>query len=201
MASKGEKEVVKRAKESVVGSSNANASSASSSGKEAAVEKNKGNKGKGLEYLFVLLVILAIIIIAYLAFSNFLLTPFSTFASNFHAAPRVALVVFFSNESEYVSEYTCFTRMIESIAYTRNATTIDFFIINGTTCTYPSTGLGKPIQIATTNASKCLSVAKAEPSIFMNYSITNRTIITPYHLYIYGNNAYMSACPIASDLI
>ena len=199
MASKKEKEV-KKVKESAASASSANtASIASSSSKENAGEKK--NKGKVLEYLFVLLVILAIIIIAYLAFSNFLLTPFSTFASNFHAAPRVALVVFFSNESEYMSEYPCFTKMIESIAYTRNATTIDFFIINGTTCTYPSTGLGKPIQIATTNASKCLSVAKAEPSIFMNYSNINRTIITPYHLYIYGNNAYMNACPIASDLV
>jgi len=199
MASKREKETVKKAKENVAGASGANVASSVSSSEKAAGEKK--NRGKGLEYLFVLLVILAIIIIAYLAFSNFLLTPFSTFASNFHAAPRVALVVFFSNESEYISEYSCFTKMIESIAYTRNATTIDFFIINGTTCTYPSTGLGKPIQIATTDASKCLSVAKAEPSIFLNYSITNRTIITPYHLYIYGNNAYMNACPIASDLV
>jgi len=199
MASKREKETVKKAKENVASASGANVASSVSSSEKAAGEKK--SRGKGLEYLFVLLVILAIIIIAYLAFSNFLLTPFSTFASNFHAAPRVALVVFFSNESEYISEYSCFTKMIESMAYTRNATTIDFFIINGTTCTYPSTGLGKPIQIATTNASKCLSVAKAEPSIFMNYSITNRTIITPYHLYIYGNNAYMSACPIASDII
>jgi len=199
MASKREKETVKKAKDNAAGASGANIASVSSSGKETA--RQKKNKGKGLEYLFVSLVILAIIIIAYLAFSNFLLTPFSTFASNFHAAPRVALVVFFSNESEYISEYQCFTKMIESIAYTRNATTIDFFIINGTTCTYPSTGLGKPIQIATTNASKCLSVAKAEPSIFMNYSNVNRTIITPYHLYIYGNNAYMNACPIASELI
>jgi len=198
MASKKEKEV-KKAEESIASASGANVASSVSSSEKAAGEKK--NRGKGLEYLFVLLVILAIIIIAYLAFSNFLLTPFSTFASNFHAAPRVALVVFFSNESEYISEYSCFTKMIESIAYTRNATTIDFFIINGTTCTYPSTGLGKPIQIATTDASKCLSVAKAEPSIFLNYSITNRTIITPYHLYIYGNNAYMSACPIASDLV
>jgi len=199
MASKREKETVKKAKENATSASDANVASSVSSSEKAAGEKK--NRGKGLEYLFVLLVILAIIIIAYLAFSNFLLTPFSTFASNFHTAPRVALVVFFSNESEYISEYSCFTKVIESIAYTRNATTIDFFIINGTTCTYPSTGLGKPIQIATTNASKCLSVAKAEPSIFMNYSITNRTIITPYHLYIYGNNAYMSACPIASDLV
>ena len=199
MASKREKETVKKAKENVASASGANVASSVSSSEKAAGEKK--SRGKGLEYLFVLLVILAIIIIAYLAFSNFLLTPFSTFASNFHAAPRVALVVFFSNESEYISEYSCFTKVIESIAYTRNATTIDFFIINGTTCTYPSTGLGKPIQIATTNASKCLSVAKAEPSIFMNYSINNRTIITPYHLYIYGNNAYMNACPIASDLV
>ena len=199
MASKREKETVKKAKENAASASGANVASSVSSSEKAAGEKK--NRGKGLEYLFVLLVILAIIIIAYLAFSNFLLTPFSTFASNFHAAPRVALVVFFSNESEYISEYPCFTKMIESIAYTRNATTIDFFIINGTTCTYPSTGLGKPIQIATTNASKCLSVAKAEPSIFMNYSNVNRTIITPYHLYIYGNNAYMNACPIASELI
>jgi len=199
MASKREKETVKKAKENTAGASGANVASSVSRSEKAAGEKK--SKGKGLEYLFVLLVILAIIIIAYLAFSNFLFTPFSTFASNFHAAPRVALVVFFSNESEYISEYQCFTKMIESIAYTRNATTIDFFIINGTTCTYPSKGLGKPIQIATTNASKCLSVAKAEPSIFMNYSITNRTIITPYHLYIYGNNAYMSACPIASELV
>jgi len=171
----------------------------SSKAKVSESNKSKG-KSRTIQYVEALAVMIAILLIAYFAFSNFLITPFSTFASNFHSSPRVAVAVTFVNESEYVAEYPCFTKLIESIAYTRNATTIDFFLLNSTNCTYPISGLGKPTQIGTTSKAKCLAVAKSEPSIFMNYSSYNNTIITPYHLYIYGNSGYMSSCPIAAEL-
>ncbi|MGC9099173.1 MAG: hypothetical protein ACP5HW_01330 [Candidatus Micrarchaeia archaeon] len=160
-------------------------------------EEKASNK---MEYVVVAAIIIIILAIAYVTFSNLLITHFSTFLGNFHSAPRVAVAVFYNNESQYISEYSCFTKLIESIAYTRNATTIDFFILNSTNCTYSSTGLGKPVQIITVSAKKCLSVARSEPSIFLNYSISNKTIVTPYHLYIYGNGAYMASCPVASEL-
>ncbi|MGC8776830.1 MAG: hypothetical protein ACP5P2_02715 [Candidatus Micrarchaeia archaeon] len=161
--------------------------------------KKKEKKSKIIEYVLVFGIILAILILAYLLFSNFLITPFSTFLSNFKSAPRIAVVVSFQNESQYISEYPCFTKLVGSIAYTRNATTIDFFILNATNCTYPVYGLGRPTQVGTTTRAKCLSIARSEPSIFLNYSSVNRTIITPYHLYVYGNAAYMLACPIAAE--
>jgi hypothetical protein len=118
------------------------------------------------------------------------------------SAPRVSLTVTFYNTTQYASENPCFTSIIQILAHSRKASTIDFFIIDGrnATCTYPETGLGGNVSIGTAGSSYCLGVANGEPGIFLNYSQTNYTIVTASHLFVYGNDNYMAGCPVAVEL-
>lgn len=128
--------------------------------------------------------------------------PFSTFKSTLSSAPRVGLVVSSSNATQSGYETPCYTSIIQVLAHSRKASTIDFFIINASnsTCTYSSTGLGGSVALATSNASYCIGVASSEPSIFLNYSQSNSIAISPARMYVYGNSEYMASCPIAIDL-
>ncbi len=75
---------------------------------------------------------------------------------------------------------------------------MDFYIIqNKTSCAY----INETIAITTPNGSYvvanstyCLSRAAEEPSIFINYSDTNSTVVTPEHVYIKGDYRYLSEC-------
>ncbi|MDE1860346.1 MAG: hypothetical protein KGH72_01365 [Candidatus Micrarchaeota archaeon] len=155
-------------------------------------------------------VIIAIVIVGIaVLIALFLVVPstltgvsFSSFKSNFDAAPRVAIVATYYNASQYPIESSCFDSIIQIIAHSRKASTIDFFLINGTTheCIYSKTGLGGQISPVTANASSCLSTAYSEPSIFLNYSGFNSTIIHASRIYVYGNAPYMTECPISVNL-
>ena len=92
--------------------------------------------------------------------------------------------------------------MIQVIAHSRKASTIDFFIIDqhNSTCVYSATGLGGSISPVTTNSSHCLGIAYSESGFFLNYSAVNSTMITLSHMYVYGNTEYMKSCPIAVEL-
>lgn len=129
-----------------------------------------------------------------------LAVPFSTFKSNFLGAQRVAIVVTSSNQSQFVVESGCATQTVQVVAHARNATTIDFYLLNGTTCTYPSGGLGHTLSVLTNTTSNCLNKTKSEQSLFLNYSAANYTRITTQRLYVYGNAQYWTHCPIAVDL-
>jgi uncharacterized integral membrane protein len=169
----------------------------------AAKEHEEKRSGSNLvTYLIIVVVIALILCLFYFVATNYISTPFSTFKSNFISAPRVAVVVGYSSDAQRVNETPCFTNMIQYIATTRNASTIDFFIINQSneTCIYSPTGLGHQISIATKSANSCLSVARSEPSVFLNYSGTNYTMITLSHLYIYADSGYLASCPIATEL-
>ncbi|MEM3296926.1 MAG: hypothetical protein QW696_03440, partial [Candidatus Micrarchaeaceae archaeon] len=145
---------------------------------------------KALIIAIIVVVVAAVIAAYYLVFMRFS-TSFPTFLANFRSAARVSVLVGYSNTTQFAGMSSCYSAIVESIAHTRNATTIDFFVVNATTCYYSPGGLGKPISVTTATAKQCISQALSEPSVFLNYSATNRTIITPYHLYVYGNSAYM----------
>ncbi len=164
-------------------------------------EKKESKKSKRLSYLIVAMIIVIIAVGVYYVLTNYVSTPFSTFKSNFIAAPRVALVVSYKTINEYSNESVCFPQILQYVAHTRNASTIDFFIVNqsNATCIYQVGGLGH-INIATKSASACLSVARSEPSIFLNYSSGNYTVINLFHLYVSGDSHYMTSCPIAAEL-
>ncbi|MEM3177900.1 MAG: hypothetical protein QXT36_01790 [Candidatus Micrarchaeaceae archaeon] len=164
-----------------------------------AEHRASASKEKAIILTIVVVVAIAIVAAYYFVFLNFS-TPFPTFLNNLRAAPRISVLVGYSNTTQFAEMSSCYSAIVESIAHTRNATTIDFFVVNATTCYYSPGGLGRPINITTSTAKKCVSEALSEPSVFLNYSSTNRTVITPYHLYVYGNSAYMRSCGIAADL-
>lgn len=124
---------------------------------------------------------------------------FSSFKQNFESANRVALVVYYQNASTYSAETVCATDLVEIIASHRNASTIDFYTIDNSSCTYLPGGLGKPGNINTTSASTCLATAASVPSIYLNYSASNYTSIQPYSFKVYGNSKYMDSCPVAVE--
>ncbi len=147
----------------------------------------------------------AVVIAAFLAFFYLVLpsisnVPFTTFKGNFDSARRVAITVTYGSQSQYSAESQCFPTLVQSVALTRNASTIDFFILNGTTCFFPSAGLGRASNVTAGPPADCLAKARSEPGIFLNYSATNGTVVKAYALYVYGNAAYMAKCPIAVDM-
>lgn len=161
-------------------------------------------KGKAPSQAMAIVLAVAAIAVVLAAFYYLVLpsssVPFTTFKSNFDAGKRVAFFVTYGNQSQFAAESTCYTEIIHDVALSRNATTIDFFILNSTTCTFSTTGLGKAVNISTASPAQCIARVASEPSIFLNYSATNRTVVKAYDLYQYGNAAYMSSCPIAVDI-
>ena len=99
---------------------------------EATGKKNSEEKKANVPYLYIAIGIIVIV-------GLFLLikgptggasVPFSTFKSTFQSAPRVGIVATFSNQNQYENESPCFTSLIQVVARTRKASTIDFFIVN-----------------------------------------------------------------------
>lgn len=164
----------------------------------------KKSAGKGSNYpLYIAIAIGVIIVMAFVYYSNSAgsttTVPFSTFKSNLNNAARVSIAVTYYNESQYVNESPCFSSIIQVIAHSRAPSTIDFFLLNQTSCTYSKTGLGGNVSPQTANTSYCLNIAQSEAGVFLNYSALNYTLITPQHIFIYGNSDYMRSCPIAVD--
>ena len=168
--------------------------------------KIKSSKSKKAFYFSIIIIILiaALVIFTFLyILPLYVGTSLSTFKSNFNSGQRIAVVSQYTNSTQYNILSQCSTDIIsaETASNGRNASTIDFYVINSTTCTYAPNGLGHVLNPVTTNASSCEKQITAEPSISLNYSQTNYTVISPYHLTIYGNSKYFLACPIAVGLI
>jgi hypothetical protein len=167
--------------------------------KKAVEKKEEKPKGKNQGYLVVgiiLILALFIIYLVFFAFPSATGASFPAFKSNLNAAPRIAVTVVFNSSAQFA----CAAHVVGILASTRYANTIDFSIINGTTCTYSASGLGHAGSVTTTNASSCLSKADGEPGIFLNYTGgANSTVITPYRMYVYGNASYYQTCSIVTE--
>lgn len=183
-----------------------NSSAAQKKQSAAAIPKNITTNIKPLA--LAILAVIVIVLALYYVYSTQIATPFPTFLVNFKSASRIAISVNYGNiplnrsVPQNESQLTpCATSLVQMITGGgRSPTTIDFFDVNGTTCSYLN-GFGtSSAQISTTSAAACISIAKSEPSIFLNYSATNSTYITPYHLYVDGNANYMAKCGIAVDM-
>jgi hypothetical protein len=130
---------------------------------------------------------------------------FTTFKSTFNSAPRVGIYVVADNGTGLASTVGCATQLIEKIVATpgihRNSSTIGFYVLNSTSCTYLAGGLGRQIKNYTyTSASDCINFSRSAPSIFLNYSQYNNTIIKKSAIYIEGNAAFMGECGIAYEI-
>jgi hypothetical protein len=179
---------------------------------KARAEKGAGREKKGTYAKYVFAIMLVVIVIGVAIFASSLLmthgttnTSFDTFKKNYVAAPRVNIFVAAYNGTVLSSTVGCATAIIEQIVASktnhRNATTIDLNIINETSC-IRSNGLGGTgaANYTTTSLQNCLNTSGVEPSIYINFSLTNTTIIRPDYLYVSGNELFLRECGLASEL-
>lgn len=131
-------------------------------------------------------------------------TDFSTFRNNFNSAGRVAIYTTGHNGTALSATIGCATAVIESIVGNpsthRDSNTIDLFVINQTECAFEN-GVGGTVGNYTFNSiSNCVNASRTEPSIFINYSDVNTTIVKPTSLYIYGDTQFLSLCGVATEI-
>jgi|GEM_PF-1369674 hypothetical protein len=157
---------------------------------------------------YVIAIVIVVAIIGAAIFAGSYMTQngndFNTFKSNFNSAPRVAIFVTAYNGTVLSSTVGCATAIIEEVAssrtYHRNTSTIDFDILNQTSCIKSSGLSGKPSNYTITTLQNCLNTTKSEPTIYINYSSSNMTIIRPDYLYISGSDMFLRECGIASEI-
>jgi len=163
-----------------------------SESKASDVKERKQADKEGLSTTKIVLIAVVVIGLILLLFFFVVLpgpvtVPFSTFKTNLDAASRVAVILTYGNQTQFVEESQCAAQIVQVMAHLRNATTIDFYIMNNTLCTYPVGGLGHTVTIANATPTACLGMVDSEPSVFLNYSASNSSIITAYRLYVKGN--------------
>jgi len=175
-------------------------------------EAPKARSNRGVMKIAVAVVVIVIIAAAafaiytyYNSISGQHSASFSTFESNFNSAQRVAIFATAYNGTVLSSTVGCATAVIVQIvssqAHHRDPGTIDYYVINQTSCVYAAGGLGKPTSnYTTTSLQNCLNVTGTEPTIYINYTATNSTIIRPEYFYTSGNSAYLAQCGIANEL-
>ncbi len=134
-------------------------------------------------------------------------SSFDTFKANFNAAPRVAILVTAYNGTVLSGTVGCATAIILQIASSaqnhRNTSTIDFDIINQSSCieTRGLSGTVPKPNYTTTSVQNCLNITQKEPTIYINYSANqNSTIIKPRYLYIAGTSTFLRECGVASQI-
>ncbi len=173
-----------------------------------AQKKEAKKADRKARFTYVIGTVVAILVL--LGFATYFLqhsgktSDFNTFKSNFNTAPRVAIYATAYNGTAVSATIECASSIIEEITGNpqvhRNSSTIDFFAINQTTCVFEN-GIGGVVKNYTYNSiSNCIATSKAEPSIFLNYSSVNNTVITPSTLYISGDAGFLAMCGIASEL-
>lgn len=172
-----------------------------------------GSKSEGFNWkhavLFIILaaVAVSVLVTAYIyenenSASN---VPLSAFLGNLRAAPTMGIFVTNLNGTVYSDANYCATSLIYQIIsqnYThRDPATIDYFVLtpNTSTCTYTQ-GLRSASNLTNTSISDCMNISTTMPSIFINYSTVNRTIIRNNAMYIEGSPEYLYECGISAQV-
>lgn len=129
----------------------------------------------------------------------------SVFLANMRSAPHMNIYVSSINNTVYVNSTYCATSLIYQIMksnYThRDPSTINFFVVNASneSCTY-TIGLRNASNFTTSTSSKCVSLSKGIPSIFINYNKTNKTVVHNNALYIHGSTQYLLECGVSAQM-
>lgn len=170
--------------------------------KEEAKEEAKP-KPRYLYWLAVIVVIAAIAAALIYASGSLSGVSFSSFKQNFLSSKSAALVVYSYNESIYSLEASCQNAMLELINSQTVHPTMNLYVIVNSSLCYYENNLGTVISgntVPTSTEAGCLTNSSGYPSITLSYGQSNSTTITPYHMTIEGNEAYMRGCPIAVDI-
>ena len=168
-------------------------------------DKKPGRMSSIAIIIAIVAVIAVIAAIAYARLYSSSSSSFNAFKSAFNSAPKVGIYVTADNSTGLSSTVGCATTLIERIVETpqthRSPSSIGFYVMNSTSCVYSSNGLGGTIKNYTyTSTENCLNFSRGVPSIFLNYSNANSTLITHDSLYISGDAAFMNQCGIAYEL-
>jgi len=179
--------------------------------KRAKARKEPEKQGKEAagrsKYLYPVAIAIAIVVIVaglVLASGAFTGVSFASFKHNFLSSKSVAVVVYAYNTSIYDSlEVYCQNDVIQYITSHASPPAMNIYIIYNSSLCYYESDLGKVISgntIPTSSEAGCISNSSAYPSITLSYGQYNATSITPYHMSIQGDAAYMRSCPIAVDI-
>ncbi len=173
-------------------------------------DKEEHRQGKSKRNLLIAAVILAIVIVVGIMGTAMLGQPgtntnFNVFKGNFDSASNVSIIVGDFNSSAYSQEISCAVNLVEIVVgsqqYHKNASAIGFYVMNQTSCTYEKNGIGGLIgNYTNTTASDCLNRATRYPTVYINYSATNITRISPNFLYLSGNQNFLTQCGITSEI-
>ncbi|MGC8572004.1 MAG: hypothetical protein ACP5RI_03030 [Candidatus Micrarchaeia archaeon] len=175
--------------------------------KEKANNKNKGS-GKIKAVISISAFIIIIIAVIFGAYQYYVTpqqsTSFSTFISNFNSAPKISIVVSAMNSTDLSYAIECETQLILSLTSNhenyRNPSSMNLYVIEGNNCTYLN-GLGSyTSNYINTGKSECLNMSSVNPTIYINYSNTNSTVIKQNALYFSGNSKALQMCGIAPEL-
>ncbi len=180
--------------------------------KAAQKKASKEEKGRSSKTQVVLLLVFAAIVVIAVFFGSYSLLSsgsgssanYTVFWNNFAAAPRAGIVIDYYNSSVFSSGLSCATSLIQNIIESqslhRNSSTLDFYVINSTACTY-SLGLGGTSSNSLTGTpSQCESLSAAEPRIVIGYALRNITKFNSTVLSIEGNADYLQMCGVSSTL-
>jgi hypothetical protein len=124
-------------------------------------------------------------------------TSFATFKANFNAAKQIGIYVQDYNGITFAATESCSTQLIQVLSIAgRSANSINFFVLANESCTF-SSGLSAPINYQNASTQNCLNFSASNPSIFINYSSTNATVVKPNTLYFMGDPKFLEECGIA----
>lgn len=133
---------------------------------------------------------------------------FAQFQSSFLAAPRVAifttdLPIAGTNNTTEQYTFECANPLIQEIIenreYHRNSSSIDYYIVTKSGCAKIG-GLGVDANAINISSTQCSMDIGQEPTIFINYSTSNTTIIKANYLYTAGTASFLRECGIATEI-
>lgn len=144
-----------------------------------------------------LVIVTAIITIIYLSQPP----SFTSFKSAFKAASQIAIFAMYNGTHLGIggsSAASCAIAVIEQLHRTPN--TISFFEANQTSCTFATGGLGGSNNTTTVSIGRCINMSKSMPTLYINYSTLNETVVGRGTLYVSGNLLFLRECGIAQEL-
>jgi hypothetical protein len=179
--------------------------------KKAPEQKQKGDSkqgGRGLGVALFAIIIIVVVaggLVYGLNMSQQGQTSIAVFEGNFDSAARVSVLVTAYNGTTLAAATGCATGLIEQLTAThgsahKNASMISFYVINSTKCVYAPQLGSSSSTYSNSTPGKCINMSRSTPSIFINYSDTNRTVITPDALYVSGTTGFLSQCGVASEI-
>ncbi len=172
--------------------------------KKDSTKQSKKNIGV-LAFIIIIIIVIAGALVYGLNSSSQSQTSIGVFQSNFDSVSNVSVVVTAYNGTTLAASTGCAASIIEELTAThgsahKNASMIGFYVINSTNCLYTEhLGLIGATYLNATPRS-CINMSKSTPSIFINYSSTNKTTITQKALYISGTIGFLTQCGVATEI-